>query len=145
VVVFVFITAYGVEPTTTWLLMPVILLALVMLTTALAMLLAAAYVRIRDIAIIWSVLSTILFYASPILYPIEFAPPEFRDLIAFNPLTPLFEQTREWIIDPNAPGAVEAVSGKEWLLVVSVGISATICVLAPIVFSRMAPRVAEEL
>ena len=25
-----------------------------------------------------------------------------------NPLTPLFVQTREWIIDPNAPGAVEA-------------------------------------
>lgn len=145
IVVFCFMLAYGVEPTATWLLMPVILLALIMLTTALAMLLSAAYVRIRDIAVIWSVLSTILFYSAPILYPIEIAPPEFRDLIALNPLTPIIEQTREWIIDPNAPGAVESVSGKEWLLAISFGIAAAICVLGPLVFNRMAPRVAEEL
>ena len=103
-----------------------------MLTTALAMLLSAAYVRIRDIAIIWGVLSTILFYASPILYPIEVAPQEFRDLISLNPLTPIFEQTREWIIDPNAPGAVESVAGKEWLLAISFGIAALVCFLGPL-------------
>lgn len=145
IVVFGFLIAYGVEPSATWLLMPVILLALIVLTTALAMLLSAAYVRVRDIAVIWGVLSTILFYASPILYPVEFAPPEFRNLIALNPLTPIFEQTREWVIDPNAPGAVESVAGKEWLLAISVGIAALVCFLGPWVFNRMAPRVAEEL
>lgn len=145
IVVFGFLIAYGVEPSATWLLMPVILVVLIVLTTALAMLLSAAYVRIRDIAVIWGVLSTILFYASPILYPIEFAPPEFRDLISLNPLTPIFEQTREWIIDPNADGAVESVAGKEWLLAISAGIAALICVIGPWVFNRMAPRVAEEL
>ena len=145
IVVFGFIIAYGVEPSATWLLMPVILLVLATLTTATAMLLSAAYVRVRDIGIIWSVMATILFYASPILYPIEIAPPEFQDLIALNPLTPIFEQTREWIIDPNAPGAVESVAGKEWLLVISLGISAAVCVLGPWLFNRMAPRVAEEL
>jgi ABC-2 type transport system permease protein len=91
------------------------------------------------------VLSTILFYSSPILYPSDVAPPEFQDLIALNPLTPIFEQTREWIIDPNAPGAAEAVAGKEWLLAISLGITAAICFLGPWVFNRMAPRVAEEL
>jgi ABC-2 type transport system permease protein len=144
-VVFGFLLAYGVEPVWTWLLMPVILGALIVLTTALAMLLSAAYVRIRDIAIIWSVLSTILFYAAPILYPIEIVRGALRDLIMLNPLTPLFLQTREWIIDPNAPGAVESVAGKEWLLVVPIAIALAICVAGPYVFNRMAPRVAEEL
>ena len=44
------------------------------LTTAASMLLSVLYVRVRDVAIIWTVLSTILFYATPILYPIEVAP-----------------------------------------------------------------------
>jgi ABC-2 type transport system permease protein len=145
IVVFGFLIVYGVEPIWTWLLMPVILAAFVALTTAASMLLAAAYVRVRDIGIIWSVMTTVLFYASPILYPVEVAPPAFQDVIALNPLTPLFEQTREWIIDPNAPGAVEAVAGQSWLLVVSLGISAAVCVAGPMVFNRMAPRVAEEL
>lgn len=145
IVVFGFLLAYGVDPIWTWLLMPIILGALVVLTTCIAMLLAAAYVRIRDIEIIWAVLLTVLFYGAPILYPIEAAPESFQDLIALNPLTPLFEQTREWIIDPGAPGAVEAVAGKEWLLLIPLGISAALCVAGPWVFNRMAPRVAEAL
>lgn len=145
VVVFGFLLAYGVEPVWTWLLTPVLLGVLVVLTTAVAMLLSAAYVRIRDIGIIWAVMTTVLFYASPILYPIEFAPETFRDVIAINPLTPLFEQTREWIIDPNAPGAVEATAGQPWLLIIPLLISALVCVAGPLVFNRMAPRVAEEL
>ncbi len=74
IVVFVFLLVYGVEPVWTWLFLPLILGALAVLTTACALLLSAAYVRIRDIGIIWAVLSTVLFYASPILYPIEVAP-----------------------------------------------------------------------
>ena len=145
IVVFVFLLVYGVDPVWTWLFLPLILGTLAVLTTACALLLSAAYVRIRDIGIIWAVLSTVLFYASPILYPIEVAPPAFQDLIMLNPLTPLFEQTREWIIDPNAPGAVEAASGQPWLLVIPLLISAAVCVAGPLVFNRMAPRVAEEL
>lgn len=145
VVVFAFLLASGVDPVWTWLLLPVILGALAVLTTACALLLAAIYVRIRDIGIIWAVLSTILFYSAPILYPIGIVNGTFRDLILLNPLTPLFLQTREWIIDPNAPGAVEATAGRPWLLIVPLAISLGVCGLGPAVFNRMAPRVAEEL
>ena len=55
VVVFVFILAYGVDPMWTWLLFPVALLALFVLTTAVSMLLSVLYVRFRDVAIIWAV------------------------------------------------------------------------------------------
>jgi ABC-2 type transport system permease protein len=147
VVVFAFILAYGVDPQWTWVLFPLALIALIMLTTAMAMLLSVIYVRIRDIGIIWAVASTALFYACPILYPIDFpgAPQQFKDLILLNPLTPIFVQTREWIFDPNAPGAVESTSGRPWLLLIPIAISIAICVAAPIVFNREAPRVAEEL
>ena len=73
--VLVFILVYGVEPTWTWLLLPVIVAALVAITIAVSMIVSALFPRFRDVALIWSVLSTVLFYATPILYPIERRPP----------------------------------------------------------------------
>ena len=40
---------------------------------------ASLYVRFRDTAIIWTVVATALFYATPILYPMEFVPERYRD------------------------------------------------------------------
>jgi ABC-2 type transport system permease protein len=145
IVVFAFMLIYGVDPLWTWLLFPVALAALVLLTTAVAMLLSVAYVRIRDIGIIWSVVATALFYACPILYPFEKAPSAFQDLIMLNPLTPIFLQIREWVLDPNAPGAIEAAHGNALLLLAPITIALAACVAAPLVFAREAPRVAEEL
>jgi ABC-2 type transport system permease protein len=145
IAVFVFILAYGVDPAWTWLLLPVIVLALLLVTTAVATLLSALYPRFRDVALIWSVLGTVLFYGSPILYPIGVAPEAFRNIIQLNPLTPIFEQAQKWIIDPNAPGALGATEGSEYLLVASLAIFLLICAAAVWVFNREAPRIAEEL
>ncbi|MGH2953975.1 MAG: ABC transporter permease [Solirubrobacterales bacterium] len=149
VVVFVIIVATGVDPIWTWIMLPVLLGYLLVLTTAASMLLSALYVRIRDVAILWSVLAMVLFYASPVLYPIDPAldlpPAEFRDVILLNPLTPLFEQVREWIIDPNAPGAIEGAEGNPLLILVPGVLFCSICALGLWVFNREAPRIAEDL
>ena len=87
VVVFAFILAYGVDPMWTWLLFPVALLALFVLTTATSMLLSVLYVRFRDVAIIWTVVAQVLFYATPVLYPITFLKNEtYERLLFINPL-----------------------------------------------------------
>src|SRR3954447_1208048 len=70
IVVFAFILAWGVDPAWSWLLYPVGLAALFVLTTAMSMPFSVLYVRFRDIAIIWVVGAQILFYATPILYPL---------------------------------------------------------------------------
>ena len=145
VVVMIFITAYGVDPTWTWLLLPVLVLALVVITTAAAMLLSALYPRFRDVALIWSVLGTTLFYATPVLYPIDVAPGGFKTAIQLNPLTPIFEQTNQWIIDPAAPGMIGAAGDSWYLPVVALALFALTCALAVWVFKREAPRIAEEL
>jgi ABC-2 type transport system permease protein len=146
VVVFIIIIATGVDPVWTWALLPVLLAYLLVLTTAVSMLLSALYVRIRDVAILWSVLSMVLFYASPVLYPIELAPDGFiRDVIMFNPLAPLFEQAREWIIDPLAPGAVEIANGDPLPILVPVIFFFSFTALSLWVFNREAPRIAENL
>jgi ABC-2 type transport system permease protein len=144
VVVFVFVLAWGIDPTWTWLLLPVILGLFVAITTAVAMIVSSLYPRFRDVAIIWSVLSTLLFYASPVLYPIEIVPETFKDFLLVNPFTPLLEAARAWIIDPSAAGPVEAAGGYSGL-VAPVAIYVGVCILAVWIFNQEAPRIAEEL
>jgi ABC-2 type transport system permease protein len=144
VAVFIFILAYGVGPYWTWLLLPVLLLPLVVITSALAAMLSALQVRFRDMSIIWQVTSQALFYATPVLYTLSFVPHQFRWLILLNPLTPIFLQARNWIIDPSAPGAAAAAGGAARLLPAA-AIFLAICALSVWVFAREAPRMAEEL
>ncbi len=144
IVVVIFLLAFGVTPEWTWLLFPLIVVALFIFVTALAVLLSSLYVRFRDTAIIWGVLATALFYATPVLYPIETVPSTYRNLIALNPLAPLFEQTRKWVIDSDAPGAVSAAGG--WThLIPPAAIFVAVCALGAWYFNREAPRIAEQL
>ena len=57
--------------------------------------------------------------------------------MSLNPLTPLFELARKWIIDPSAPGP------DLWFIPIAV--FAVLCALAVWIFRREAPRIAEEL
>jgi ABC-2 type transport system permease protein len=145
VAVLIFILAFGVSPTWTWLLFPFIVLALFVITTATSMILSSLYVRFRDVSIIWTVVVTVLFYGTPVLYPLEpeIVPEAIRNVVLLNPLTPIFEQMRVWIIDPGAPTALDAASTAQ--LAASIAIYLTICVLAVWIFNRDAPRIAEEL
>ena len=144
VVVFVFLLAFGVAPMWTWLLLPVVVAALLILTTAVSMIVSSLYPRFRDLAIIWTVLSTALFYASPVLYPLEKVPGTLRDVMLVNPLAPLLELARKWIVDPDAPGPAELAGGYAGLLP-AVAIFVATCAVAIWVFRREAPRIAEEL
>lgn len=144
VVVFAFILGWGIDPTATWLLFPVVLLLLFALTTAVSMIVSSLYPRFRDTAILWSVAATVLFYGSPVLYPIERVPPTFQDILLINPFTPLLELARKWVIDPGAPGPVQTAGGFAGLLP-AIAIYISVCVFAVWTFRREAPRIAEQL
>jgi ABC-2 type transport system permease protein len=139
-VALIFILALGVTPTWTWLLLPVLLVWLFVLTTAMAMILSSLYPRFRDVAIIWAVLSTALFYVTPVLYPLQKVSGTIGRLVALNPLAPLFELARRWIIQPGAP-----VAGGALRVLVPLAISVGVCAFAVWIFNREAPRIAEEL
>lgn len=144
VVVFGFVLAWGVDPTWTWLLLPIPLALIFLFAGAVSMALSVLYVRFRDVLIIWTVVAQVLFYATPILYPIGFVPEDYRQLIFINPLAPIFEQVRVWAIEPNAPTAVDVVGGVAGLLPAA-AIYVGVCIFAVWIFNRDAPRIAEEL
>ena len=145
VVAFVFVLAFGIAPSITWLLLVVVLVALFAFTTAIAMIVSALYPRFRDVAIIWTVVSTALFYATPVLYPLSAVSPAFRGVIACNPLAPIFGLAQRWITNPATPWPGTAAAGGPLRLAIAIAIYLAICVFAVWVFRREAPRIAEEL
>lgn len=147
IVVVAFMIGFQVPVTWTWIFFPLIVAALTVFTAAVATILATLYVRFRDLAMIWAVIATGLFYATPVLYPIEAVAdryPGFVKIIFLNPLAPIFVEARKLIIDPTAPSALEA-AGAWWPLAASFAIYVGICAFAVWYFNREAPRVAERL
>lgn len=134
----------GLEPRPSWLLFGLVLVLLVVLTLSLSMILSVLFVRVRDTGQAWTLISRLLFYGSPILYTLNDVPASFAKVIAINPLTLLFSQSRVWLVDPNATTSVDAAG--IWLgLVAPLAVMLFICVAAVHLFKADAPRVAEEL
>jgi ABC-2 type transport system permease protein len=146
VVVLAFVLAFGVDPAWSWLLFPLALGALFLLTATASMALSVLYVRFRDVAIIWIVLAQVLFYATPILYPVTaFKDATKEHLLMLNPLAVIFQQVRVWVLhEPNAPSAAQAAGGALHLLPAAI-IYVGVCIFGVWIFSRDAPRIAEEL
>lgn len=143
VVVFGFILASGIDPQVTWLLLPAIVIPLVIFSAGTAVLLSMAYVRMRDLEHVWTVALRVLFYATPIIYPLENVPESFRWVAALNPLTPILYQARIWLIQPDASPLVDVLGVVP--LVGSILIAISVCAGGIWLFIRQAPRVAEAL
>jgi ABC-2 type transport system permease protein len=152
VIVLVFTLAFGVTPAWTWFLFPFAVAALAVLTAAVCMALSVLFVRFRDVAIIWVVAAQVLFYGTPILYPVTaFTDPNNptqntkEHLLMLNPLAVIFEQVRVWVLhEPDAPSAAQAAGGALHLIPAAV-IFIGVCVFGVWIFNREAPRVAENL
>jgi len=150
VVVMIFAVASGVEPMFSWFELPLIILAIVLLSTGIAMLLSALFVRFRDIQPIWDVFSQILFYSSPVIIPVETVKRELLHhqflyhIYALNPLVSIFQQFRHAMVNHATLSAGQALGGWTALLE-PLALVAVIFVLGFWVFNREAPHIAEDL
>lgn len=147
VVLAVFMAASGVEAQLTWLLLPLPIALLMLFATGVGMLLSSLYVRFRDLRPIWDVVLQALFYATPILYPIERVLDKsepLAHLALVNPVAALIQETRYLLIGPGAPSLSEAM-GSTALVAVPAAILVGVVVLGLVVFQRMAPTITEEL
>ena len=105
------------------------------------------YVRYRDVRPIWDVILQIIFYASPVLYVIERIDIDWlRELIMHtNPLAPLL---RAGTPRDDRPRGAERRGGDRRSVAAARSRSGSSCglfVLGLYVFSRAAPRIAEDL
>ncbi|HST34314.1 MAG TPA: ABC transporter permease [Solirubrobacteraceae bacterium] len=153
VVVMIFAAIEGVRPTLSWLELPLIILMLTVLTTGVAMLLSALFVRFRDISPIWEVVSQILFYSSPVIIPAEAVREELAHgsfnhflyhLYTLNPLVAIFQQFRHAMINRSTLSAGQIMGS--WVdLLEPMALVAAIIVIGFWVFNRAASHIAEDL
>jgi ABC-2 type transport system permease protein len=147
VTVVAFIVFSGVEPRWSWVFVPIPLVLVVVLGTGVGMLLSALYVSFRDVKPIWEVVLQALFYVTPVFYPVQLLLSynlTLAHIVMCNPIAPLVQETRHFILGNAAPSAGAAIGGVPRLIIplaLLLGISA----LGFAVFYRVAPRVAEEL
>jgi ABC-2 type transport system permease protein len=124
---------------------PLLLALLLVYSAAVGALLADLYVPFRDMSLIWEIGLQLMFWGSPIIYPIERAPSGFlRDLILCNPLADIIVQTRHVLIDPNAPSVTEALSNPA-LIVIPIAIVFGILAASTLLYRWITPRIAEQL
>ena len=144
---FGFLFAAGGGIRATWIQLPFLVLGLVILATGVGMILAPLFVRYRDVNPIWEVALQLMFYASPIIYPIQLLAERNETLaqaILYNPLAALIQQARYALVDPSHPSAAEAIGGGARLLV-PIGITVVLFAVGYWLFNREAPRIAEQL
>src|SRR5919106_491521 len=107
-VVFVFLAISGGAVDPSWLELPVLIGLLVVLAAGLAALLSALFVHFRDVKPIWDVLLQVVFYASPIFYPITIVESQtLREILMMNPFAAILQEFRHAVIDPSHPSAAE--------------------------------------
>lgn len=146
VVLFAFMLIIGVDPMWTWLLFPVIIGVFTVITTGMALLLSSLYVRFRDTQQIWGVISLIFFYGSPVIFPVELIPSSLRGvLFVINPFVPMLEQARIWMLQPDAPPIEGLAPGPMQGLLIPALVFVGVCVAGLWVFTRQAPKVAEQI
>jgi ABC-2 type transport system permease protein len=146
--VFVFLVAAGGRPRWSWLELPVLIGALGLFVLGLSTLLSVLFVRYRDVEPIWDVVLQAMFYASPIFYTATLVRDKAGEgvlrLMMCNPFGAIIQQARHAIVDPSHESAASAMGGVAWLLV-PLGATVVLVLLAYRVFDRAAPRIAEDL
>jgi ABC-2 type transport system permease protein len=137
-----------VTPRLSWLELPLIIAVLFVFSIGVAAILSAAYVRARDLSPIWDVSTQALFYLTPVLYPIQLVAERSSETVAhllmLNPLAAMIQQARHAIVGPSEPTAAAAIGGGARLLI-PLGIVFATFFFGVWLFSRMAPKIAEEL
>lgn len=89
--------------TSAYLLLPFIIVCLVVFCIGMGMLLSAAMVYFRDTQFIWSVLSMLWMYSTPIFYPVSIIPEKFILLYKINPLYHFIDFSRVVIMQGVSP------------------------------------------
>lgn len=120
-------TMNGVPPRSLWLL-PVAFVLQFAVQVGLGLFLAASYVFFRDLTQLLGFLLSIVFYLSPILYPVM---GRFEGLFRWNPMTPLLGLFRSAVLSAALPDASSVV----FLLLFATGAF----VLGLLFFRRMQP------
>ncbi|MDD5555893.1 MAG: ABC transporter permease [bacterium] len=119
--------------------------ALYLLILGISFLLSVAYLRFRDLIEIWTILITAGFYATPIIWSINWIDPRYHKILYLNPMTFIVEYSKRVLVEGRI---ADATGGTTTFLIGNCIILAEgviLLVVGFLVFRRAAPRAAEYL
>lgn len=98
-VILLFLFIFNQTPSFTWLYgVPLLLCIQLMMVFGISLTLSSLNLFLRDIERLTDVLMRFTFYFTPIIYPIELIPDQYKHLIPLNPVAPLIISWRELIL-----------------------------------------------
>lgn len=101
VVIILFSFFSGIAPSLGWFLVPFLILELYLLSLGLALLLGSVNIKYRDVQSIWEVFVQALFYAVPIIYPIQMVAMYSNftaHLLMLNPIAQVIQDVRSLLV-----------------------------------------------
>lgn len=135
-------------PRPSWLLLIPLLIELYVFTLAVALILSTLFVRMRDIGQVWELALQVIFYASPIIYPIGYLPEWARKLVFLNPLTQILQDVRAVVLYKEIPPnriTVATAFGSSAARLIPIAIVIVFVTAAVALFRREEPYFAERV
>ncbi|UCD22413.1 MAG: ABC transporter permease [Chloroflexota bacterium] len=99
--------------------------------------LSSLFVYFRDVNQIWQVLIQVLFFCSPIIYPLSTVPEYLMPYYVLNPVTQFIITYRDVMVAGNLPSL--------YSIVVVIGFAVASYLVGSYVFSKLQRRFAEEM
>ncbi len=144
-VVAVFVGTNHIRPQFAWLWIPLLLIELFVFTLGVGLVLAAAFVRLRDVSQLWELILQLLFYASPIMYPVDFLPPWGKPVAFISPVVQVMQDVRAVVVGGPQAITAETVYGTAWGYAVPVGFTLLVFAFGLWLFQRESPWFAERV
>jgi ABC-2 type transport system permease protein len=142
-----FIAWNQIVPRVNWLLIVPLVAELYLFVLGLALILTTLFVRFRDVGQIWELVLQLMFYASPIIYPIGYLPAWARHVVFVNPFTQVMQDIRAIILyDDLSPNRITAAVafGSPAGRVIPLAVVALVFVIGLYLFKREEPWFAER-
>ena len=136
-VIVLFLFIYHKSPSFSWLYgIPILLVMQFLITYGISLLVSSANLFFRDLERLSIIFTTLLFYFTPIIYPAEMIPREYRPLINLNPLSALMLSWRNLFLS----GTLELS-----YLTISLGYAMLSFVVGYLVYKKLSWKFAEVL
>jgi lipopolysaccharide transport system permease protein len=98
---------------------------------------APLLVKFRDLTLIWEVLITALFYATPVFYPLQMLPAYIQRILLINPVAFIIHFNKEGLINNHFANALQ-ISGF-------IAMVLFVFFLSTVSYRKLAPRIAEDI
>lgn len=146
-VVFVFILINGVSLSFEAFLIFPLILELYVLSLALAFLLSAINVKLRDVGYLWEIFLQAAFYATPIIYPLTLVLDQSllaAKIMLLNPVAQIIQDARYVLVTHDSVTPMQLMGGTLWVFVPFI-IIICLVIVASLYFKKHSGTFAEDI